>query len=191
MVFEKVLLRGQQRDGLVFVAFAQRFDRARGHDLLELQLECNVILALFPCVLLVEACAAVDGQHLVACFLHEQALLGGVHRFERVGGRERVDAVSDEHAHVVDGEVGDAVVPGVAQVRGQQAVALVHVLVARLGGEAHAAQLVEKGLVHLHAVQARQQAVRGGALLVQFDELLHGRFVDEGFGCGCGCFGHG
>ena len=52
MVFEEVLLRGQQRDGLVFVAFAQRFDRARGHDLLELQLECNVILALFPCACL-------------------------------------------------------------------------------------------------------------------------------------------
>ena len=59
------------------------------------------------------------------------------------------------------------------------------------GGEAHAVQLVEQGLVNLYAVQARQQAVRGGALLVQLDELLHGSFVGEGFGCGRGCFGHG
>ena len=99
--------------------------------------------------------------------------------------------MADEHAHVVDGEVGDAVVPGVAQVRGQQAVAFVHIFVARFGGEAHAVQLVEQGLVNLNAVQARQQAVRGGALLVQLDELLHGSFVGEGFGCGRGCFGLG
>ena len=73
----------------------------------------------------------------------------------------------------------------------EQRVALVHVLVARLGGEAHAAQLVEEGLVHLHAVQARQQAVRGGTLLVEGDELLHRGFVGEGLGGGCGCVGHG
>ena len=114
-----------------------------------------MVLALFPRVLLVETRAAVDCQHLVARLLHEQALLGGVHRLERIGGRERVDAVSNEHAHVVDGEVGDAVVPGVAQVRGQQTVAFVHIFVTRVGGEAHAVQLVEQGLVNLHAVQAR------------------------------------
>ena len=151
MVFQEVSLRGQQRGGLLLVAFAQRLGGAVGKHLLEFQLQGHVVLAFLPAVLLVKAGGAVDGQHLVAGVLHEQALLGGVHAFKRVGGAVGVHAVADEHPGVVHGQVGQAVLPGVGQVLRQAQVALVHVGIARGGGEAHAVQLVKQLLVDFHA----------------------------------------
>ena len=173
MVVQEVLLRGQQRRGLVLVAALERLGGAVGQNLLEFELESDVILAFLPAFLLVKPGGAVNGEHLVARILHEQALFRGVHAFEGIGGAEGVNAVADEGAHVVDGQVGDGVFPGVGQVARDAQVALVHVGIAGGGGEAHAAQLLEHLFVDFNAEQARQQTVRGGALLVDLDELVH------------------
>ena len=95
--------------------------------------------------------------------------------------------MADEHAGVIDGQVGQAVLPGVGQVLRQAQVALVHIGVACGGGEAHAVQLVKKLLVDFHAEQAAEQAVRCGALLDQFDQIIHGSLLCGGVGV----LGHG
>ena len=90
--------------------------------------------------------------------------------------------MADEHPGVVHGQVGQAVLPGVGQVLRQAQVALVHVGVARGGGEAHAMQLVEQLLVDFHTEQAAEQAVRCGALFDQLDQLVHGSLLCGGVG---------
>ena len=144
-----------------------------------------MVFAFLPAVLLVQAGGTVNGQHFVAGVLHEQALLGRVHALERVGGREGVHAVADEHARVIHGQVGQAVLPGVGQVLRQAQVTLVNIGVARGGGEAHTVQLVKQFLVDFRAEQAAEQAVRCGTLLNQLDKLVHGCL----FG-GVGVLGH-
>ena len=95
--------------------------------------------------------------------------------------------MADEHAGVVDGQVGQAILPGVGQVLRQTQVSFVHIGVACGGGEAHAVQVVEQLLVDFHTEQAAEQAVRCGALLDQLDQLVHGSLLCGGVGV----LGHG
>ena len=155
-------LSAQLPHGLVLVACRQRLGRAQAHALHELELQRHVVLALVPCATL-QTVLAQRLQHFGARLLHHQATFGGVHALVRIGGRVRVHPVTDERAHEVDGELGDAVVPCGFQIVVQQMVPFVHLRVARSGGEAHGLQLPQGVRVHFLAEQVCQQAVRSSA----------------------------
>ncbi len=167
MVVHEVVLGVDDGERALLVAAAQGCRRALGEHAHELQFHGDVILADGPRLGFLQAAGTVDGQHLVAGVLHEQALLGGVHALEGVGRRVGVDARAQEGAGVVHGELHERVDPGVGEVLGDLVVARIHERVARGHRVVGLHQLGEQPLVHLVAEQAGDQLVGGRAALAQ------------------------
>ena len=126
------------------VAGRKGLNRTPQQDCAKCQLKAHVVFRLIVLVYKRDHLGAIRRKHRIAGVLHKQVIRGGVHALVRVGNVRGVLGVADKNMQVIDVELSSRTLAPVIEENNKTAVALVKVVVARVGGIAALAERPEQ-----------------------------------------------